>query len=125
MKTQYNIVATDSGRTETLELANVQFVTDVIEEEHKEGHFFFNVVLGSGTAASILSEDKDVLMGRRNKVLKARRKFMKAFYKKMAVLNAKAIRDPKADKKRKKNIKRELKLLKQIRDALYIPISDL
>lgn len=121
MKTQYDMVITDSGRTETIDLSVFTYVTDVIGgDSDSEPLFFFNVIMQGGVNFSSLSKDKDVVIARRTSVLKARDTFLKKFYKRLAKLNAKAVVDKKEIKKRDKNVAKELSLLTEIRDALMV-----
>lgn len=112
----YDLAVLQGLRTEVIDLSSFTHVTDIIEDE--EGGLFFNVVLGGGKVGVSVMGEREWLVEQRVKVLKARAKFMKHFYKTMAKDTAKATHNPKADKKRKKHIKKELSLLKEIRDLL-------
>ena len=119
MKTQYDVVITDLGRTETIDLSVFSYVTDVIGgDSDDEPLFFFNIVMQGGVNFSSLSKNKEAVTERRNKVLKARDKFLKKFYKNMAKLNSTS--NKKEMKKRDENIAKELSLLTEIRDALTV-----
>ncbi len=115
MNSLYTIERMDNSGEVTIDLANFNLVTEVLDNTQEEisSKKFFNVILGNGASISISSNSEQVLLVKRTQILKARKKFTKEFYKTLSRRIGKII-----TKEKKKYIKKELKLLKEIRNAL-------